>query len=37
MTKEECIKLKEKTSLDEELLLKLIRSLEKIRAGRIKP
>ena len=34
--KEEYLKLKEKAELDEELLFKLIRGLEDIRAGRIK-
>lgn len=37
ITKEEYLKLKEKTEFDTELLLKFVRGLEDIRAGRIKP
>ena len=37
MPKEKYIRLKEKAELNEELLIKLIRGLEDIRAGRIKP
>ena len=35
--KEKYTKLKEKAELNEELLIKLVRGLEDIRAGRIKP
>ena len=35
--KREYLELKKKAQLDKELLIKLIRGLEDIRAGRIKP
>ena len=37
LTKEEYKELKKKASLGEDLLIKLVRGLEDIRAGRIKP
>lgn len=36
ITKHEYEKLKAKSRIDEELLLKLVRGLEDIRAGRVK-
>ena len=37
ITKKEYEKLKTKSQVDDDLLLKLVRGLEDIRAGRVKP
>jgi len=37
ISEEKYLELKQKAELDQDLLLKLVRGLEDIRAGRIKP